>query len=174
MVARSVAGFAGGLACLLLIASSAPAQGKGGGDAIKKLEADLQKLRDQIKQTEADLAKAKQQGRTPDFGGWGWSRGGAGWSRGGGGFGGGFGGYRGGRPGFMKDDAKLDPATIKERYEHYKKLYEALPKGSPPGKGRGFERPGGPGAGSASLESRVERMMRELEDLRKELKKKGS
>jgi hypothetical protein len=199
MLTRTVAGFAVGLAGLLFITSKTPAQpGKGGGDSIKKLEADLQKLRDTLKQAEADLAKAKateQGGR--GYGGWGRGRG--------------FGGmdkkdfdkkadFFMKKEGFKKEAGKMDPDTIKERYEFYKKLYDALPKekakgtpgggafGTAPG-GFGGGRPGGgfgPGgfgfggggpstgssSGSSSIEARLDRLMRELEELRKELKKK--
>ena len=183
MLTRIVVGFAVGLAGLLFITSNTPAQpGKGGGESIQKLEADLQKLRDALKAAEADLAKAKEQNGGRGFGGWGR------------GFGGmdkkGFdkkGDFFMKKDGFKKEFAKMNPDMIKERYEFYKKLYDELPKEKakgPPGPfggggfgpgGFGGGRPGGfsgPGAGPASIEARLDRLTRELEELRSELKKK--
>jgi hypothetical protein len=81
----------------------------------------------------------------------------------------------------------MDPDTIKEKYEFYKKLYDELPKESAkakefppfgkgkgfPGKGKGFEgKKESLAAGPSSVEARLDRLTRELEDLRRELKKK--
>jgi len=212
MFKHAVVLFAVGLSGLLFVSSDTSAQpgkgGKGGGgaDAVKSLEAELEKLRDQIKDTEAKLAKAKEaskrgggfEGKGP-FG--------KGFDKGGfGGFGGkgkgGFGpkGFEGMKKGEPKKDepkkeagkagmppfgpkgeaAKMSPEIIRTKYEFYKKLYDDLPKEkgksdapmSGKGKGKGFGSGFGKGAEANSLEARVDRLMRELEEIRKDLKKR--
>ena len=92
--------------------------------------------------------------------------------------------------------AKLDPATITAKYEFYKKLYDELPHGK--GKGyeakgkrgfgpKGFEGKKGPGgfnpkgpegrkgpdsSASRGVEARIDRLIRELEEIRSEVRKK--
>src|ERR1051325_741794 len=188
MLKHTIGIFAIGLACLLVLNSDSAAQpgkGKGGPDAVKSLQAELEKLREQIKEVQAKLAKASTPGA--EFGRGGCGRGGFGP----GGFGPGKGDEfykKGGGKAFGpagKDGPKMDPATVTERYEFYKKLYDALPKEK--GKGKGFEGKGkgfegkfkgfegkgkekaGPGA--SSIDARLDRLMREIEDLRKELRK---
>ena len=97
---------------------------------------------------------------------------------------GGFGprGFEGKGPG-----AKLDRATITAKYEFYKKLYDNLPRD----KGKGYEakrkggygnrpdakRKGGSGkrpdaSSSRSVEARIDRLIRELEEIRSEVRRK--
>jgi hypothetical protein len=168
-----------------LLVSLAPAQpgrgpgpkGKGGppGGEVKKLEDELHQLQKQVKEIEDKLARAKE-----------------GFGKGKGGFGPkAFDMKKGGPKDFAKAKPamgeKLDAATIKERYEHYKKLYEALPRtagaskaGEWKGRGKGFgsfggmwgKRPDEPAKSSSSIEARLDRLLREVEDLRKEIRKK--
>jgi hypothetical protein len=197
MLKRSVVLFSLGVAALLFGVAQTDAQpGKGakGGADIKKLEDDLAQLMDKVKDTKAKLDKAREGGdQKKDFGKQGFEgKGFGGFGRGGfgpGGFGkgkGGFGGFGG--KGFegKKGSEKLDPETVKERYEYYKKLYDELPKEKSKGDGKkgppfegkkgfpfegkkGFG--GGPGGGG-SVEARIDRLIRELEQLRSELNAK--
>jgi hypothetical protein len=218
MMTRTIALFTLGLAAILFSATQTEAQpgkgkggkgGPGGGpDAgasdIQRLERDLNRLLDQIKATQEDLARLKQasekkSAETSDAKGKGGfefkGKGGPGM----GGFGkGGFGPGGKGKGGFgpMGEKGKLDPETIKERYEYYKKLYEESqreanrgkgkgkggPRGgqkpdtTPPAKGKGF--PGGSGrpdsSSSSSVEARIDRLIRELEQLRSEVRSGSS
>jgi hypothetical protein len=152
--------------------------GKGPGAEMQKLEAELSKLQEQVKDIQAQLEKSKKGGfegrefgkgkgkefgKGKDFGMWK--------------------GFEKKKEDFKKEMArgehrgygwggfaKLDPATIKEKYEHYKKLYEES-KAEPKGKGKaGFEGRGrGPGRESGSVEARLDRLTRELEELRSEI-----
>jgi hypothetical protein len=174
------------VAAAFMLASFAPAQppGKGpagkfkggppGGD-VKKLEEELHQLQKQVKEIEEKLAHAKE-----------------GFAKGKGGFGPkGFEMKFEKKVGGPKDFAKAKPpvgeklgaATIKERYEHYKKLYDALPKsagektaGAWKGRGKGGFGFGGPwrkGPDEASsIEARLDRLIREVDELRKEIRKK--
>ncbi len=160
---------------------------------VKKLESELEKLREQTKELESKLKKAKEPGgpKGPPFG----------------------------RPPFGKFDpakakemkeafekkmaegdkkapfGKFDPAKAKEfremwekRMADYRKKADADKKGpekkGPPsfGKGKGWG-PGGPGrggpgrggfrpGGTPSIEGRIDRIVRDLEELKKELKSK--
>lgn len=214
MLTRTIALFAFGMAAVLVGADYLDAQpgkgkgpgkgpGPGAGSDIQKLERDLERLLEQVQATKAKLAKAKEAAgpKKGDF------EGKKGFGKG---FGGkGFGGKGKGFKGFDKKfesmkkfgkggeaGAKLDPATIREKYEYYKKLHDALPKE----KGKGFERPKGfekkgpppferkgppkgfekkgpppeskgePRGGDGSLESRIDRLIRELEALRNEVR----
>ncbi len=223
MMTRTIALFSFGLAAVLFAASQTEAQpGKGGkgpgkgpaaGSDTQKLERDLERLLEQVKQTKADLARAKeaQGGKKGGFEGKGKKGGFEGKDKKGGDFkkkfepmkefgkGKGFQGYKGfqGFKGFegKGPGAKLDPDTIRERYEFYKKLYDELPKSK--GKGKGFEGKGKgkktettppapepkfkgkgkggfgggtPAAPSRSVESRIDALIRELEALRSEVK----
>ena len=158
-----------GLAIALFGASNVSAQGP--GSDLKKLEADLNKLREQVKEAEAKLARAKEapgnrfEGKKKGF-----DKGPPGFEKKGfdkKDFGKGFGG-------FGKGPGKMDPDIIKTKYEFYKKLYgdskreTARPSASPFGTGKG---PGGFG-GSRSLEARIDRLIQELEELRKEVRRK--
>ena len=186
MLKRSIVLFSFGVAAVLFGVSQTDAQpGKGGkgkdGD-IKKLESDLAQILDLVKDVQAKLERIKEGGgekKGPGFEG----------KKGYGGFGkGGFGGY--GKGMYGKGPEKLDPATIKEKYEYYKKLYDDLPK--PKGEGKkGFEGKkfefkfkGGENKGSgssssssgssttgSSVDARIDQMIRELQELRGELKK---
>ncbi len=195
MLKHTVATFTVALAGILLLGSRTPAQP--GPDGVKKLEAELEKLRDQVKETEAKLAKAKEaakgrggfegKGKFP-FDGKGKFPFGdkKGFERGKGSFGkGGFGpkGFEFKKKEEPKKEAgkepavasKLDPATIREKYAFYKKLYDELPKDAPKGGfGSGFKGKGpftkSPEANS--VEARLDRLVRELEDLRRDLKKR--
>ncbi len=199
-------------------------RGPGGPPDIKRLEAELELLRDQIKETEARLARVKQSskgeagkgkdeaGKGRDFGkgkefgkGKDFGKGkefgkGKDFGKGKGEAGKGNGFPFGGAP-------KLDPETIKSKYEFYKKLYEESRKGEksksgPPTFGRGFGKgPGfgkgfpfggpmkkeatpptppakskGPGtaapSGTRELEGRIERIERQLEEIRNSLKRR--
>jgi hypothetical protein len=177
MFARIVAGFAVGLFALLFITSQIPAQPGRGKDfgGFKKLEAEVEQLREQIKELDAKLAKLSEPGKNKSFEGFGQGK--KGFDK--------KGDFFKKKGGFNMESAKLDPDTIKQRYEFYKKLYDELPKepGSKkkdfPPFGRGFSGRGGyegkkEGAafGPGGVEARLDRLMRELEDLRRELKKK--
>lgn len=195
MLKRSIVLFSFGVAAVLFGVTQTEAQpgGKGPkvGTDIKKLENDLAQLLDQVKETQAKLAKAKEAGGDKkdffkDKGGFGGGFGKGGFGGGKGGFGkGGFGGFGKGGP------EKLDPDTIKERYEYYKKLYDELPKEKGKGKGKGFEGKGkGPdekgkgkdgkgkdqgqkgekGPSGGNIEARIDRLIGELEALRSELR----
>jgi hypothetical protein len=209
MLTRTIALCSFGIAAVLFGASQSEAQpGKGpkgpeAGSDVKKLETDLARLLDQVKEAQAKLARAKEAGGKgkgpfegkggPDGKG---KKGGSdgkgkdgplGFERKAGGFGPGGFGPKG------PDGAKLDPDTIKQKYEFYKDLYEKTSKPATRGKGpggfgpfgpKGFEgkwkdmsppsygrgRPGDSRAPSRSLEARIDRLIRELEDLRSEVK----
>jgi hypothetical protein len=181
-----------------------PGKGPGAGADIERLERELERLLEQIQDTKAKLAQARESAKKDDgqrgpkgqFGpkGKGFGKG----FQGKGGFGGkGFG--KKGFEGFKKFDPmkkfgkdgekeKLDPETIRERYEYYKNLYDALPKGKGKGfeakKGKGFDgkkkepmpepkRKGDTGdakGGSRSVEARIDALIRELEALRREVR----
>jgi hypothetical protein len=206
MLTRTVALFSFGLAAVLFGASQSEAQpgkgfGKGpkgaeGGSEFQKLEKDLNRLLDQVKEAQAQLARLKESaGKKGGFekdkgkkGFEGWGKGPEGWK----GFEGkgkkGFEGWGKGGPGGFgpkgEKAAKLDPETIKERYEYYKKLYDESQRESNRGKGKGGPKGGsrpdnmppgkGPGAvggrGAPSVEARIDRLIRELEELRSEVK----
>jgi len=125
----------------------AAAQPPAGRDSVKKLEADVEKLRTQLDELEARLKKmkgadAKTTGK--EFGGMGWGGNfGGPWGRGGWGSGG-WGG-------------KMDP-------EQMKKMMEADGKG-------GDSRPAS-GSGATDLERRLDRVLTEIEELRRELRRK--
>jgi hypothetical protein len=178
MLKRSIVLFSFGVAAVLFGVSQTDAQpGKGGkgkdGD-IKKLESDLAQILDLVKDVQAKLERIKEGGgekKGPGFEG----------KKGYGGFGkGGFGGF--GKGMYGKGPEKLDPATIKEKYEYYKKLYDELPKPKGEGKkgfeGKKFKGGENKGSGSSSsssgsstAEARIDQMIRELQELRGELKK---
>ena len=180
-----------GLAVALLGAAATPAQGP--GPDLKRLAADLDKLRDQLKDVEAKLANAKEMAaRKGPFEGKGFGKGDFFKKK-----------VEFGKPGFLpfgekKGFVKMDPDMIKSKYEFYKKLYEdskketAKPAGPPFAKGKagfgpkGFDGkkkeagtptppsvgkgPGDPSRGS--VEARIDRLIRELEELRNDVKKK--
>jgi hypothetical protein len=136
----------------LIRPASAPAQ-----DDVKKLEAELTKLRGQVQEVEARLKKAKEEAakkdeKRPTAPGAGW-------------------GGRGPRGGF----GRMDPDRMKEMREQFEKM-----RGE---RGRGFGR-GGFGAPwlrreaappeaakTADVEKRLDQILKELEALKKELKK---
>ena len=200
MFTRRTGGFVCGLVVALLGASALSAQpGAGPGPDLKRLEADLNKLRAQVQEAETNLQQAMDAAnrKGPGPGGFGGFPGGPG---------GPFGGKKGkgdfkGSPGFEKKGGpgegkgpgfekkadpknknKMDPDSIKEKYEFYKKLYDeskrekAKPAGPAFGRGFGGWRgafPGkGPDAPARSIEARIDRLILELEELRYELKKK--
>src|SRR5262249_22110892 len=125
MLRRTIALSAFGVAAVLFGASQTDAQpgkGKGGGDDIQRLERDLERLLEQVDRTKADLARIKEAMQSKkDAGG---PKGKKGFD--------GFKGFKGkgfgpkgfGPKGFEGKDQKLDPETVKERYEFYKKLYD--------------------------------------------------
>jgi outer membrane murein-binding lipoprotein Lpp len=204
-------------------------KGPGAGADVKKLQSDLERLLEQVEATKAQLARAKEGtgGKKGGFEGKakfeGKSKKGFEKGKGKGGFEGKkgdmkkeFGKGKGGdfkkkfEP--MKEFAKksfegkkLDPDTIKQRYEFYKKLYDELPRETRKGKGFEAKGKGGPGpkryedrkkkteaapgpmppipfkggagkgpmgAGSSggSVEARIDRLIRELEQLRSEVR----
>jgi len=209
MLTRTIALFTFGLAALLVGAAQTDAQpgpkspfgkgpgkgpGPGPGSEIQKLEKDLERLMDQVQEAKATLARAKEAGKGKGaFEGKGKGKSG-------------FDGKgKGGdfkkkfepkkeftKPGVppadgAKGQGKLDPETIKTRYEFYKKLYDELPKS----KSKGFEGKGGfgpkgfegkkkepmpstgkgsRGPGTGGVEARIDRLIRELEELRSEVR----
>ncbi|MBI1831661.1 MAG: hypothetical protein HYR84_09450 [Planctomycetes bacterium] len=209
MLTRTVTMFALGLAAVLFGAAQTDAQpgkgkgpfGKGpaagAGADIQKLERDLERLLEQVAEAKAKLAKAKEGQGKGGFGGKSFGKGG-------------FGKGAFGKSDFFKKKdepkkeagkagfgAKLDPATIREKYEYYKKLYDELPKETKKGKGfegkgkgKGFDKKkettppapepkgkfgkGAPmpatGTPPRSVEARIDALMRELEWLRAEVR----
>jgi len=190
MFKRTFAVFALGAAAILFSAAQTDAQpqgkggfgkggfggfgGKGPNPEVQKLEAEVSKLQEQVKDLEAKLEKAKKGG----FEGKGFGRD---FAKGK--------GFEMKKPDFKKEMAKgefpgfgkgglakLDPATVKEKFEYYKKLYEeskSEPKGKGPrdiGKGREFGKGKGPAGESGSVEARLDRLTRELEELRNEMR----
>jgi outer membrane murein-binding lipoprotein Lpp len=170
MLKRSIVLFSFGVAAVLFGVSQTEAQpgkgAKGGGD-IQKLEKDVAQLLETVKAISADLARIKADAGKKGFGP------------------GGFGPF--GPGGFGKDGpGKLDPDTIKQKFEFYKKLYDELPKEkgksasksyegrySSGGYGRwrgGFDSKKGPEGKGGSIEARIDRLIRELEELRSEVK----
>src|ERR1043165_1708981 len=80
--------------------------------------------------------------------------------------------------GWAQRGEKLDAETIKERYDYYKKLYdeskrESKGKGKEGGKG-GPGGMGGGGGSGGSVEARIDRLIRELEQLRSEVRGSSS
>ncbi|MBM3996544.1 MAG: hypothetical protein FJ303_20685 [Planctomycetes bacterium] len=219
MLTRTVAMFAFGVAAVLFGAAEIDAQqgkskgpfgpgpGAGSGSDVQKLERDLDRLLEQVAEAKARLAKAKESQAKPKsgFGGKGdffknkaeFFKNKADFFKGKGNF-------------FKKKDApkeagkgpgeKLDPKTIRERYEYYKKLFDELPKETRKGKGfegfgKGFGKwfgkksetkppapePKGKGKGPAtpppatggpsrSVEARIDALIRELEAIRAEVR----
>ena len=191
MFTRTIVLFTFGVAAVLVGAAQTDAQpgkGKGkGGPDIEKLERDLRQLLEQVEEAKGALARAKEagqpkgdKGKKGGFGGFPYGKGK------------GFDGKKGfegkGKKGFEGKGEKLDRETITERYNYYKKLYDELPKESK--KGKGFEGKGkgkfGPGKGfegkkgpmpeppstSRSVEGRIDALIRELEELRREVRGK--
>jgi len=113
-------------------------------DTVKKLEAELEKLRAQVKEVEARLQKAKEGERRPEFG-----RGGRGW---GGPGRGGWGGHGRGRgPGARPlEGTERKPDSKKEAKKDDRRETR----------------------GSADLERRLDRLARELEELRREIRRR--
>ncbi len=218
MLTRTIVLFSFGVAAILFGVSQTEAQpgkgkGPGAGADVQKLERDLERLLDQVQATKAQLARAKETtgGKKGGFEGKGRGKGGPDAKgkkdfekgKGKGGFEKGkgkgadfkkklepmkqFGKGPGGK-GF--EGKKLDPDTIRQRYEFYKKLYDEVPKskgferkgpGGPKGFGpKGFEDkgPGGPkgpmtkggGGSGSSVEARIDRLIRELDQLRSEVR----
>lgn len=198
MLKRSIVLFSFGVAAFLFGVTQTDAQpggaGRGGKAEIKKIEEELAQLMDQIKDVQAKLArlsaavagkkgdeKAKEEKKGFEgrgFGGFGpGGFGPGGFGKGGfgpGGFGrGGFGG-RGGPDGMSEE-------VIKERYEFYKKLYEeSKSKAKDEAKKSGEQKQGfefkfkfkGPEGkkGSGEIEARIDRLIRELEEIRSDMK----
>lgn len=194
MLKRSIVLFSFGVAAFLFGVTQTDAQpgggGRGGKAEIKKIEEELAQLMDQIKDVQAKLArlsaavaakKGEEKGKEEKkgfeggrgFGGFGPG----GFGKGGfgpGGFGrGGFGG-RGGPDGMSEE-------VIKERYEFYKKLYEeSKSKAKDEAKKSGEQKQGfefkfkfkGPEGkkGSGEIEARIDRLIRELEEIRSDMK----
>jgi hypothetical protein len=186
MLQRTLAIFALGVAAMLFGASQTDAQppgkggfgkggfGKGPGPDVQKLEEELDKLQEQVKDLQAKIERAKKGGPGGrDFGKGGFGKGG---------FGKDFG--KGKRPDMKKEGDKkemakggfpgfgrggFDSANVKEKFEYYKKLYEqskAEPKEKKEaGKGRERER-----ESNNSVEARLDRLTRELEELRREVR----
>ncbi len=177
MLKRSIVLFSFGVAAVLFGVSHTEAQpGKGpkGGTDTKKLEKDVAQLLDAVKAIAADLARLKADSDKKSV-------------EGKKGFG------PGGPGGFAKGPEKLDPATVKEKYEFYKKLYDALPAEKGKSTSNGFEGKfggwrGGFGGGfgrggiefkkgpetkapSGNIEARLDHLIHELQELRGELKK---
>lgn len=227
MLSRTMVLFTLGLAAVLFAAADTDAQpskspfgkgkGPGAGADVQKLQRDLDRLLEQVQDTKAKLARLKEAAGQKKGG---FDR------KGKGGFGPkgfdkgkGKGGEKGkGKGGDFKkkfepkkqfgkgfEGKKLDPDTIRQRYEFYKKLFDELPKTK--GKGKGFEGkgpggpkgpgpkgfegkgkgPGGPkgfgpkgfegkkpgpmgGGPGGSVEARIDRLIRELEQLRSEVR----
>jgi outer membrane murein-binding lipoprotein Lpp len=216
MFTRTIALFSIGLAGVLFAASQTEAQpgrgsgkGPGAGADIQKLEKDLARLLEQVQETKDKIARAKEAGKGKGPRGFGF---------------GGFGpkGFEGKGTG-----GKPDAATIKEKYELYKKLYEETQRDARKGKGgKGYEGKGkwgrsyegkkketapatpaskwkggwgtwsrsyegkkketapptpsskrkgsaaSSGGASSSVEARIDRLIRELEQIRNEVKAK--
>ncbi len=155
------------LATAVLAVQPAAAQQPSAKD-IKKLQADIDKLRVQLDEIAARLDKlapstAKPQGKD-STGGWGGGFGGPPWARGGMGGWGGMGGYGGW-------GGKADPEQMKKWMEEFGK--GEFGKGGF-GKG-GFGKDGDRKSAESSksdLERRLDRVLDQLEELRRELKKK--
>jgi outer membrane murein-binding lipoprotein Lpp len=171
-------------------------KGPEAGSEVEKLEKDLNRLLEQVKEAQAHLARLKEgagkkggfeKGKGKGFEGWKGFEGkkGRDWKGSFGGKGpGGFG------PKGEKGPPKMDADTIKQKYEYYKNLYEESQRGAKRGKGKGgpkgFQKPEptpatpstkgrgfGGGQGSSSVEARIDRLIRELEQLRSEVKGGG-
>jgi hypothetical protein len=178
MLKRTIVLFSFGVAAVLFGVAQTEAQPGGkvpkfkGDEDLQKLAKDVAKLLEQVKDITADLARIKGDAAKKGL------EGKKGFGPGGpGGFG-----------GFGKGPEKLDPDTIKQKYDFYKKLYDELPKE----KGKGYEGkygfggrrggyegwrkafegnkgPEGKGPGG-KIEARIDRLIRELEELRSELR----
>jgi DNA repair exonuclease SbcCD ATPase subunit len=120
-------------------------------DDVKKLEAELQKLQEQVKDVEAKLKAAKEAAEKKDT------------RRPGPAFG------RRGGPGPF---GRMDPARRQEMREQFeKRMKEREGARTPRAFGRDFRR-SPETTKSSDVEKRLERILKEVEELRQELKKK--
>jgi outer membrane murein-binding lipoprotein Lpp len=174
MNTRTIALFSIGLAGVLFAASQTQAQpGKGfgkraGADAdIKKLETDLENLLEKVKETKAKIARAKEADKGKGgkgYEGMGkWKGGWATWAR----------SYESKK----KETAPATPASKwKGGWGTWGKYYEAKGKETapttPPSDRKGRTGAGSSGGASSSVEARIDRLIRELEQIRTELKAK--
>jgi outer membrane murein-binding lipoprotein Lpp len=169
MNTRTIALFSIGLACLLFAASQTQAQpGKGFGKRaganadIKKLEKDLEKLLEQVQETKAKIARAKKEtSPTPSASKWkgGWGT----WGK-----------YYEAK---KKETPPATPASKRKGgWGTWGKYYEAKKKETAPttpSSGRkGRTGAGSSGGASNSVEARIDRLIRELEQIRSEVKAK--
>jgi len=169
MNTRTIALFSIGLAGVLFAASQTQAQpGKGfgkraGADAdIKKLEKDLEKLLEQVQETKAKIVRAKKES-SPATSASTWKGGWGTWSR----------SYEGKK----KEPAPATPASKwKGGWGTWGKYYEAKKKETAPttpsSERKGRTGAGSSGGASSSVEVRIDRLIRELEQIRNEVKAK--
>jgi hypothetical protein len=189
MFHRKIALFVLAVGVLVFSGADSSAQfggkGKGGGKGPPRQDAEIERLREQIKELEAKLAKShagdakKDEKGPPPFAG-GFGKGPGGFGKGPGGFG--PGGFGPGKP-FPGAPANFDPEKMKKVLQLYELLYGDDKKDTEkaPGKKEDFRKEFGPPFGKkgptpptapGSVEARIDRLIGELEQLRRELKKK--
>ena len=165
MNTRTIGLFSIGLACLLFAASQTQAQpGKraGAGADIKKLEKDLEKLLEQVEETKAKIASAKKEA-SPAASASKWKGGWGAWGR-----------YYEAK---NKESAPSTPASKwKGGWGAWGKYYEAKKKetapATPSSERKGRSGAGSTGGASSSVEARIDHLIRELEQIRNEMKAK--